>query len=132
MALPNPNMMYQQQVYTTPPDKLLLMLYDGAIRFCRQAVAAIEDKKIQEAHESIVKAQRIIEEFMVTLDMQIEVAKSIYSLYDYMYRRLIEANIHKDPAILQEVLGFLIELRQVWAQAAVIARSEKAIRVSGM
>lgn len=133
MALPNPYTQYQQQqVFTTPPDKLLLLLFDGAVRFCHQAAAAIERKDMEGAHTFIIKAERIIEELISSLNMDYAIAKHLAALYDYLYRRLVEANLKKDPAIISEVVGFLVELHDTWAQAAVKARAEKGSVVGGV
>lgn len=128
MALPNPYQMYrQQQVYTTPQEKLFLMLYDGAIKFCRQAKLAIQKKEIEEAGKCLVKSQRIIEELMNSLNMDYDIAENLYSLYDYMYRRLVQANVKKDQDIIDEVTGFLTELRETWAEAAQKAKKESMV-----
>ncbi len=132
MALANPYQQYrQQQVNTAPPDKLLLLLYDAAIRFCNQAKAAMENNKTQEAHDAILKAERIIEEFTMTLNMDYEISKSLGALYEYLNRRLFEANVQKNTEAVDEVLGFLIELRETWVQAAVIARTGKVDMTGG-
>lgn len=135
MALPNPyqyQQYQQQQVFTAPPDKLLLMLYDGAIRSCLQAKKALENQDKEESHNCITKVQDIILELMTTLNMDYEIANNLYSLYDYLYRRLVEANVQKDTVILDEVLGFLKELRQTWAEAAVKARGERKLATGGV
>lgn len=130
MALMNPYQQYrQQQVATAPQDKLLLMLYDGAIRFCHQAKRAVQNKDAEAAHANLVKAQNIILELMDTLNMDFQVAHDLYSLYDYFYRQLIEANMKKDTTIIDEVLVFISDLRKTWAEAAAIVKSEG--RVSG-
>jgi len=128
MALPNPYLQYQQQqVYTSPQDKLLIMLYDGAIKFCHQAKRAMQNKQVEEAHVFVIKAEKILEEFMATLDMNYEVAHKLYALYEYMRRRLVEANVKKDTAIIDEVLDFLSDLRKTWAEAAVKAKIESRV-----
>ena len=93
------------------------MLYDGCIRFIKQAVERINNKNMQEAHDAIIRAQDIILEFMSTLDMNYEISQNLLALYDYMHGQLIEANIQKDADILQEVLELLTELRDTWAEA---------------
>jgi len=112
------NIYKQNQVTTAPKKKLLIMLYDGAIKFLKLAVKAIEEKDNQEANTNIIKAQDIIMEFMTTLDFEAggEIAQGLYKLYDYMYRRLIDANIKKDVAAIEEVIKYLEELRDTWAQ----------------
>lgn len=128
MALPNPYQQYQkQQVNTSPKEKLLIMLYDGAIRFCSQAKTAIEKNNNEEANLMLIKVQNIIEELTNTLNMDYEVAKQLYSLYDYFNRRIIEANVKKDSAIIEEVQGFLIELRKTWSEAVALVKKESAL-----
>lgn len=123
MTTANPYQQYQQNVVnTSTPQELVLMLYNGLIKFLNLGVQAIENKELENAHNNIIKAQRIIEEFMATLDMNYDISKNLYSLYDYMHRRLIDANIRKDKEILEEVLGFARELRDTWAQAMKLAK----------
>jgi flagellar protein FliS len=98
------------------------MLYDGAIRFCEKAKVAIQDKDVQEANNFIIKVERIVEELRSCLDMSYEISHNLYSLYDYMYNRLMEANLKKDMAMLDEVSGMLAELRETWGQAIVEAK----------
>lgn len=107
----------QAAVATAPPGRLLLMLYDGAISFLSRAVEAIEAKNYEEAHRLITRVQDIIAELISSLDMQYEVAQSLYRLYDYFNRRLIEANVKKESLPAAEVQGYLKELREVWAEA---------------
>ncbi|OUM94428.1 MAG: flagellar export chaperone FliS [Firmicutes bacterium ZCTH02-B6] len=110
------------QVRTANPADLVVMMYDGAIRFIRQGVAAIEAADFEEAHRSLVRAQDIISELDRALDPQAgEIAANLAQLYDYIHRRLVEGNVRKDAAPLQEVIGLLTELRDAWAQ---IARGE--------
>lgn len=123
MTTANPYQQYQQNIVnTSTPQELVLMLYNGLIKFLNLSVQAIENKELENAHNNIIKAQRIIEEFMATLDMDYDISKNLYSLYDYMHRRLIDANIRKDKEILEEVLGFARELRDTWAQAMELAK----------
>jgi len=124
----NPYQMYQQQsVMTASQEELLIMLYNGCIRFIKQGMQAIDDKDIPRAHTNIVKAQDIIVEFISTLDMRYDVAKSLMPLYDYIYRRLVEANVGKDATILNEALGLVTELRDTWTEAAKLVKAHKAV-----
>ena len=96
---------------------LIVMLYDGAIRFISTAQEAIEKKDYAKAHENIVKAQRIINEFIRTLNFSAgTVANQLLSLYEYMLHQLIQANLKKDPELLEEVKTHLSELRSAWVQ----------------
>jgi flagellar secretion chaperone FliS len=114
----NANEVYQNnQVTTAKPEELTLMLYNGGLRFLRQAQLAIEKKDFPKAHTLIIKTQDILTEFMVTLNMEYEISHSLFSLYEYMKRKLIEANVSKDLVILAEVQGILLELKNTWAEA---------------
>ena len=120
MALPNAYAQYAQynnnKVLNASPAELTLMLYDGAIKFCNIAIMGMEKKDIEKAHVNIMKAQRIIEEFRSTLDFKYEVAKDFDRVYVYLLQRLFEANIKKDPEILEEVNTHLRSMRDTWKQ----------------
>jgi flagellar secretion chaperone FliS len=120
----NPNEVYQRnQVTTARPEELTLMLYNGAIRFIQQAKQAISKKDLPLAHTFIMKTQDIITELMVTLNMDYEVSKSLQSLYEFIKGRLIEANLSKDPAILDEVQNILTELKSTWTEAMKLVKN---------
>lgn len=109
--------LYQQNsVQTASPAKLTLMLYDGAIKFCNIALEGIEEGNIEKASNNIIKAEKIIVEFRATLDMKYPVAKEFDVVYDYVYRRLVEANMKKDKEILQEALGHIKTMRDTWKE----------------
>lgn len=109
--------MYQKNaVQTASPAKLTLMLYDGAVKFTNIAIEAIEAGDIEKAHNNIVKAQNIIVEFRSTLDMKCPVAKDFDVVYDYIYRRLVEANMKKDKDILVEALKHIKTMRDTWRE----------------
>lgn len=108
---------YQKNaVQTASPAKLTLMLYDGAVKFTNIAIEAIEAGDIEKAHNNIVKAQNIIVEFRSTLDMKYPVAKDFDVVYDYIYRRLVEANMKKDKDILVEALKHIKTMRDTWRE----------------
>jgi len=108
----------QTKIQTASPAQLLIMLYDGAIRFSRMAIDAIEKKQPQEAHNSLLRVQNIINEFIITLDRTSPMADGLLRLYEYFHFRLIQANMKKDAEPVQEVLAHLIELRDTWVQAS--------------
>ena len=109
--------MYQKNaVQTASPAKLTLMLYDGAVKFTNIAIEAIEAGDIEKAHNNIVKAQNIIVEFRSTLDMKYPVAKDFDVVYDYIYRRLVEANMKKDKDIPVEALKHIKTMRDTWRE----------------
>ena len=118
------NQYKQNSVYTSSPEELTLMLYNGLIRFIMQAQAALEDKDLEKANSSIIRAEDIISEFKATLDMKYPVSEGLMMLYDYMNDRLIEANMKKDADILEEVLRFAKELRDTWSEAMKIAKKQ--------
>jgi flagellar protein FliS len=105
-------------ITTASGGKLILMLYDGAIRFLNQSLEGLKEKKYDVVNNNIIKGQNILTELMLSLNMNVgEIAENLYSLYDYMNRRLIEANIKKDDKVIKEVLGMLTDLRATWEEA---------------
>ena len=119
----NPAQLYgNSKIQTATPAELTLMLYDGAIKFCNIALIAIENGDIQKAHTNIVKAQNIILEFICTLDHKYKVAEDFERVFDYIHRRLVEANIKKDKEILEEALGYIREMRDTWKEVMKLAR----------
>ena len=111
---------YQQyknsKVLTASPAELTLMLYDGCIKFCNMAVMDINGKDFYKANKNIQKAERIIGEFKMTLDHRYEVAKDFDNIYDYVLRRLHEANMTKDTTILDECITHMRSLRDTWKE----------------
>ncbi|QRG67307.1 flagellar export chaperone FliS [Brevibacillus choshinensis] len=125
MAYQQPAQAYQTNSITTAtPGELTLMLYNGALKFIKQTKAAIEIKKWDKANEYNIKAQDIFSELLITLDRQYPVAQQMVLLYEYIQQRLIEANIKKDVAILDEVEGFVVEFRDTWKQAMILAKTQ--------
>ncbi|MDQ0218399.1 flagellar export chaperone FliS [Peribacillus cavernae] len=126
MATGNPYQAYQQNsVNTASPGELTLMLYNGCLKFLSQAKKAIETGSIEERNKNIQKAQNIIQELMVTLNMDIAVSKDLLSLYDYLYRRLVEANLQNDETIIEEVEGFVAEFRDTWKEVVQLNRQKQ-------
>lgn len=117
MAVRNPYAAYaNSKIMTASPAELTLMLYDGAIKFCNIAIMGIEEKDIEKAHNNIIKVERILREFLNTLDHKYPVAKDFENVYNYLIQRLHEANIKKDAEILQEVLKHLRTMRDTWKE----------------
>jgi flagellar protein FliS len=110
----------QTQAQTAAPGELVVMLYRGAARFVSTAIEAIEARDIQAAHTNLVRAQAIITELSETLDLARggELASNLLAIYQYLNRRLIEANLRKDPAPAREVEKLLRELLPAWEAAA--------------
>ncbi len=113
----NPYAQYNQnKILTASPAELTLMLYDGAIKFCNIAVMGVEQNDVQKAHNNIMKVQKIIEEFQLTLNFKYEIANDFNNVYNYLMKRLREANMTKDKAILDEVLEHLHTMRDTWKE----------------
>ena len=110
------------RILTASPAELTLMLYEGAIKFCNIAIMAIENKDIEKAHTNIMKAQRIIEEFQLTLDFKYEIANDFNNVYNYLMQRLREANRTKDKEILEEVNTHLRVMRDTWKEVMKLAK----------
>jgi len=104
------------KITTASPADLTFMLYEGAIKFCNIAIVAIENKEIEKAHVNIIKTQRIIEEFKITLNHKYATAKDFEEVYNYLLQRLREANLRKDKEILEEVLKHLRTMRDTWKE----------------
>jgi flagellar protein FliS len=102
------------KILTATPAELTLMLYDGAIKFSNIAIVAIEKKDIEKAHNNIRKTENIVLELQSSLDTKYPVAKDFDAVYTYLRQRLHEANLKKDPEILEEVLKHLRTMRDTW------------------
>lgn len=110
---------YQQnQIMTASQEKLVLLLYDGAIRFLKQAEEACEAKDWNKCSNNLLRVQEIITELQASLNREDggELAVNLFLLYDFMLRRLVEANIKKDVLLIAEVRNLLSELRDTWQQ----------------
>lgn len=124
---------YQKnEVETASPEKILILLYDGAINFLNKAKVAMEEGNIEQTHNNILACEKIILEFMNTLDMDQgkELAENLYRLYEYLYNTLVEANLKRDRKKLMEVLNHLKELRITWQRAITISNAEKQKNVT--
>lgn len=128
MPLPNAYAQYNNsKILTATPAELTLMLYEGAIKFCNIAVAAIRQKDIEKAHKNIQKTQKIIEHFRMTLDMKYPVAQDFDRVYEYLEGRLVQANVKKDEEILNEVLEHLRSMRDTWKEVMRINREKGVV-----
>lgn len=114
----------QSSVQTSTPAQLVIMLYDGAIRFVRTAMDGLSKQDYEKTNLNFGKAQSIVSELMSTLDYSYEISKNLYSLYEYTNYLLIEANIRKSPEKAEEAIGYLTELRETWLQASKIAATQ--------
>ena len=125
MAMPNAFAQYNNnKIMTAPPAELTLMLYEGAIKYCNIAIDAAEQKNVMKAHSNIVKVENIIAYLRNTLDMKYAVAKEYDRMYDYLQRRLFQANMKKDAEILKEVNTHLRSIRDTWKEVMRINRGK--------
>lgn len=108
-------------------EQLLLMLVEGAVKFAKIGRQAILDNDIKKAHESLVKTQNIFYELMVTLDVSKapEWGAQLMSVYEFIVRRLTEANLKKDVDIVNEVIPLIENIKDTWEQAYKIAKNVK-------
>ena len=104
------------RIMTASPAELTLMLYEGAIKFGNIAIVAMENKNPAKAHENIVKVEKIIQNFRDTLDKKYPVWEDFEKIYVYLLRRCHEANIAKDPEIMNEVVKHLRSMRDNWKE----------------
>lgn len=110
----------ENTIATQTPGRLVIMLYEGAIRFLKQAVSELEAGKFAEKGRLISKAQAVIQELNVSLDMEAggDAAQNLRKLYNFSARHLSEADLQKDPQRLRDVIGILEELLQGWKSIA--------------
>ena len=111
---------YQEnQILSASAEQILLMLYDGAIRFTLQAISGFENNDLSQFHRGIKNSLAIITEFSSSLDHTIggKIADDLEALYDFMIRELLLANLHKDTEKLKVVERLLRDLRATWGEA---------------
>ncbi len=118
---------YQRnKIMMASPAELTLMLYEGAIKFTNVAIMGIEKGNIEKAHNGIMKAERIIQEFRATLNHKYPVAEDFDNVYSYLEQRYLEANITKDAAILEEILEHLRTMRDTWKEVMQLNATKSA------
>jgi flagellar protein FliS len=114
----SPYQKYQQaQLQTASPGQLLLMLYDGAIRFIRAGIKGIEETNHEKANTNLCKAQAVINELIAALNHDFPISSTLYQVYEYMLHQLINANLKKNVVPAEEVISHLTELRGAWDTA---------------
>ena len=117
----NPAKKYQENhILTAPKEQLLLMLVDGAIRFTEQGKALMLEDKREESCQKFIRAQRIMIELITSLDesaLEAELYSNLVSLYYFVYRRLVEANMTKEEKTVNDALKILKHLQETWVMA---------------
>ncbi len=124
------NAYIENMVKTASPAKLIELLYMKAIDVLKEAEELIKEKKYVEANEKIKRAQDIVVELNLSLDIEKggQIAKNLRALYNYLFQRLIEGNVKKDINALKEVRGFLEDLLETWRE--VMKRAGNTAEVS--
>lgn len=125
MIQPQMNKYLETAVQSASPAQLLIMLCDGAIRFCKQFIEALKVNNYEEANRNVIKVQDIIKEFVITLDKKAPIAENLLAMYDYIEFRLIEANMQKSLESAEEALSYLVELKNTWVEANKLIASAK-------
>ena len=120
-ATASPAAYKQQSIMTAPPERLVVMLYDGAIRFFFQAGAAMREDARATAAERLDRGEAIVDHLLATLDMEQggEIAQRLEGIYVFCKRLLLEARLERDADKIDLVRGYLTELREAWAQITV-------------
>lgn len=122
-VLKNPLNAYREvSVRTATQGKLIVMLYDEAVKQLDQAISLLNAKtrQLDKVHNSLIKTQDIVTELMAGLDFDRggEIARNLMSLYVFFNEKVREGNLKKDPEPLVQVKAFLVDLRSAWAQIA--------------
>ena len=107
------------------------MLYNGCLKFIDEGTKAVTEKKYEDANNLIQKAERIISEFRLTLNMDYEISHQLMPLYNYVYDRLVEGNIRSDVSKLTEAKEIITDLRDAWVGAMKKARAERGLGKGG-
>ena len=124
MPQTNANVYKQQQILTATPEQLILMLYNGCIKFMNDAEKYIEEKDIEKAHQACIKAQDIIFELVSNLNMDYPISEELFLLYEYVGHKIVMANMKKEVQPLEEAKVVLSNVREGWVEAMKIARME--------
>lgn len=121
----NPYQKYEQNaINTTPPGELTLMLYNGCLKFIKQGKEALSSGQIEDKNISIQKAQRIIQELMITLDQSIPISKEFLAMYDFISNQLMIANTKNNIKALEVAEEFVKEFRDTWKEVIQINRQQ--------
>lgn len=107
----------EQKILSAKPEELTLMLYDGLVRFIKTAKQHMASKEIEKTNNAVQRAEAIVTELQSTLNMDYDISNQLDSLYEYVNRRLFDANIQKNSEILDEVLELAETMRDTWKEA---------------
>lgn len=111
-----PNAYLKTKVLTASPTELRLMLFEGAIKFCRQARHALTHNDFEGLYNGITRAQKIVLELVNSINPEPDpdLCGKLTALYNYIYRRLIDANMDRDVRAIDESVGLLEYERETW------------------
>ncbi len=120
------NQYQNNKIQMAKPEELTLMLYDGAIKFCNIAIMALENDDEKKFLTYLLKVENIIDYLNNTLNMNYPVAKDFENVYNYLMKRLVEADIHRDQSleIMNEVNKHIHTMRDTWVDAMKIAKGQ--------
>jgi flagellar secretion chaperone FliS len=104
------------KIMTASPEELRLMLYDGALKFCRQAKVSLEKKSYEESYNNLMRAQKIVLELSTSLNHNADpqLCQRLSALYTYVYRLLVDANMKRETAIVDEAIKLIEYERETW------------------
>jgi flagellar secretion chaperone FliS len=109
-------------VLTASPEQLVVMLYDGAVRFLRQAELAMTEQAWQHGLDRLGRGEAIIDELLATLNMDTgEIAERLQAIYVFCKRCLVEARLQRSPDKIRHVVALLSDLREAWVKLAAAA-----------
>jgi flagellar secretion chaperone FliS len=116
----------ESSVLTASPERLVVMLYDGAIRFLNQSAAAMREGQKDRSREKMRRAEAIVDELNISLDMSYgEIPQRLREIYMFCKRSLHTANVQVEPARIEAVTKLLAELRESWDEIASKAEAER-------
>ncbi|MDT3699108.1 MAG: flagellar export chaperone FliS [Thermincola sp.] len=131
MSTLNPYQQYaQNQITTAPAEELTLMLYKGAVKFIALAMKGLEEKKLDQVNENIIRAQDIYSELLATLDRQYDISKNLAQLYDFMLHILTQANVKKEMNLLKQASDLAKQFVETWEEAIKIYRRSQGAKRS--
>ncbi len=119
MSYASPQAYKEAAILTASPEQLVVMLYDGAIRFLRQGEMAMREGMVAQTNDRLQRAEAIIDELLATLNMDAgDISVRLQSIYVFSRKLLVEARVERDPGRVGQVVAFLADLREAWAQIA--------------
>jgi flagellar protein FliS len=121
------------KILTASPQELRLLLYEGAIKFCRQSHHALGQNNYEAMFNALQRAQKIVLELGTSLrrDVEPELTDRLSALYDYIYRRLVDANMERDSAAIDECIELLEYQKTTWQMLLSKLQAEKADQAGG-